>query len=75
MIIYAKCAVCDMSTLNDEFLKRAPDERDAGNPVYWASKQFHPELTENIVFCSASHSLEWHEQQKKLKSEQQNNTI
>ena len=75
MLKYTHCEFCGKSILEESFLKRGIDEPDAGNPVYWANKQFNPELSENVVFCSAQHSLDWHEQQKKLKSEQQTNTM
>ena len=76
MTTYTHCAICGKSIVEESFLKRSFEEPDAGAPVYWANKQFHPELSENIIFCSAAHSLEWYEQQqKKLKSDQQTNTI
>jgi hypothetical protein len=59
-----KCAICGKFTLDDTFVRRGIDEVDAGMPVYWANKQFNPELDKNIVFCCAEHSLAWHEQKK-----------
>ena len=75
MLRYSHCEICGKYIGEESFLKRGFEEPDAGAPVYWSNKQFHPELSENIIFCSAAHSLEWYEQQKKLKSEQQTNTI
>lgn len=55
---------------DENFKKRGLDEANPGDPVYWANKQFYPELSDNIIFCGAAHSLQWYEENK-LKSKEQ----
>ena len=61
MSINVSCAICEKSLLDDSFQKIIDDPRHFGQPLYYANKQFFPDLIDNLYFCSPEHSLEWYQ--------------
>ena len=55
MFLYKTCGICGLQAIHKDFLR----DSETGEPKYFADKQFHPELTEDVIFCSAQHSLDW----------------
>ena len=56
MILYKTCEICGLTIIHPDFLKA-----EDGSAKYYASKRFHTDLTEDLLFCGAAHSTEWHQ--------------
>lgn len=64
------CGYCNLNLYQEAFLR----DMDTGQAVYFASPKFNLEIKEEVIFCSAKCSTNWHKTYI-LNSKQPNNTI
>lgn len=60
MYQYKTCGICGLEVIHKDFLI----DDNTLSPKYFAAVLFNPELKDDVIFCSAAHSLEWHEKMK-----------
>ena len=60
MIQYKTCGICGLEVVHKDFLI----DPETLSPKYYAAVLFNPDLDTEVVFCSAAHSLQWHQKRQ-----------